>query len=120
MDRRSFIKLTAVTGTTAALAGCGNPDHQFVRFVPDEDIIPGQAVWKPGVCALCAAGCGLTVRVMGADADVVRNGQRGVVQIAAAKKLEGRPSRASRGRSPPRRACAAGPIRAPAARSARP
>ena len=43
------------------------------------------------VCTLCASGCGLTVRVMDADADVVRNGQAGVVRIAAAKKLEGAP-----------------------------
>jgi len=89
MDRRTFIKLTAITGTSAGLASCGNPENQFIRFVPDEDIVPGIAVWKPGVCALCAAGCGLTVRVMDADAEVVRNGQSGIVRIAAAKKLEG-------------------------------
>jgi anaerobic selenocysteine-containing dehydrogenase len=91
MDRRSFIKLTAITGTSATLASCGNPENQLIRFVPDEDIIPGVAVWKPSVCPLCQAGCGLTVRVMDADADVVRNGQAGVVRIAAAKKLEGAP-----------------------------
>lgn len=91
MDRRSFIKLTAVTGTSAALASCGNPENQLIRFVPDEDIVPGVAVWKPSVCPLCQAGCGLTVRVMDADAEVVRGGQRGVVRIAAAKKLEGAP-----------------------------
>jgi anaerobic selenocysteine-containing dehydrogenase len=91
MDRRSFIKLTAVSGTTAALASCGNPENQLIRFVPDEDIPPGQAVWRPSVCPLCAAGCGLTVRVMDADAEVVRNGQAGVVTIRAAKKLEGSP-----------------------------
>jgi anaerobic selenocysteine-containing dehydrogenase len=92
MDRRSFIKLTAVSGTTAALGACGDPDVQLIRFVPAEDIIPGQALWKPSVCPLCASGCGLTVRVMAADADVVRNGQAGVVQILAAKKLEGNPN----------------------------
>ena len=91
MDRRSFIKLTAITGTSATLASCGNPENQLIRFVPDEDIIPGVAVWKPSVCPLCQAGCGLTVRVMDADADVVRNGQAGLVRIAAAKKLEGAP-----------------------------
>ena len=91
MDRRSFIKLTAITGTSATLASCGNPENQLIRFVPDEDIVPGVAIWKPGVCPLCQAGCGLTVRVMEADADVVRNGQAGVVRIAAAKKLEGAP-----------------------------
>ena len=91
MDRRSFIKLTAVSGTSAALASCGNLENQLIRFVPDEDIVPGIAVWKPSVCPLCHAGCGLTVRVMDADADVVRNGQAGVLRILAAKKLEGSP-----------------------------
>jgi anaerobic selenocysteine-containing dehydrogenase len=84
MDRRTFIKLTAITGTSATLASCGNPENQFIRFVPDEDIVPGVAVWKPSVCPLCAAGCGLTVRVMDADAEVLRDGQVGVVRIAAA------------------------------------
>jgi anaerobic selenocysteine-containing dehydrogenase len=89
MDRREFIKLTAVTGTGAALTACGNPEHQVIRFVPDEDIVPGIAEWKPSVCPLCSAGCGLNVRVMDADYDTVRNGQAGVVKIKAAKKLEG-------------------------------
>ena len=89
MDRRSFIKLTAISGTSAALASCGNPENEIIRFVPDEDIMPGIATMKPGVCTLCASGCGLTVRMMMADADVVRNGQAGLVRIHAAKKLEG-------------------------------
>jgi anaerobic selenocysteine-containing dehydrogenase len=92
MDRRSFIKLTAVTASSAALASCGNPENEIIRFVPDDDIVPGVAVWKPSVCPLCASGCGLTVRVMDAEADVVRNGQAGLVRINAAKKLEGSPA----------------------------
>ena len=91
MDRRSFIKLTAITTSSAALASCGNPENQLIRFVPDEDIVPGIATWKPSVCPGCTAGCGLTVRVMDADREVVRNGQAGVVTIHAAKKLEGSP-----------------------------
>ncbi len=99
MDRRSFIKLTAVTGTTATLASCGNPENQLIRFVPDDTIVPGIAEWKPSICPLCASGCGLTVRVMQADAEVVRDGQRGVMHIAAAKKLEGDPAHpANRGK----------------------
>lgn len=90
MERRTFIKLTAISGTSAALASCGNPENQIIRFLPDEDIVPGIATMKPGVCTLCGGGCGLTVRVMGADADVVRDGQAGLVRIHAAKKLEGR------------------------------
>ena len=91
MDRRSFIKLTVITGTSATLASCGNPENELIRFIPAEYIVPGVAVWKPGVCPSCSAGCGLTVRVMDADAEVVRDGQAGVVRIAAAKKLEGAP-----------------------------
>jgi anaerobic selenocysteine-containing dehydrogenase len=92
MDRRKFIKLTAVTGTAATLANCGNPEHDIIRFVPDEDLVPGVATWKPGACPLCRAGCGTIVRVMEGDADVVRNGQAGVVRRSLAKKLEGNPA----------------------------
>ena len=91
VDRRSFIRLTAISGTSAALASCGAPETELIRFVPDEDIVPGQAVFKPSVCPLCSAGCALTVRLMDADADVMRNGKRGLQRILAAKKLEGNP-----------------------------
>src|SRR5258706_15459600 len=52
---------------------------------------PGIAEWKPSVCPLCASGCGLTVRVMDTDVEVVRDGQSGVTRMAIAKKLEGSP-----------------------------
>jgi anaerobic selenocysteine-containing dehydrogenase len=91
MDRRDFIKLTAVTGTSATLASCGNPEHQLIRFVPDDDVVPGIAEWKPSVCPMCAAGCAVTVRVMDADVETVRNDQSGIVAMAVAKKLEGQP-----------------------------
>ena len=89
MDRRDFIKLTAISGTTATLASCGSPEDQLIRFIPEDDVVPGIAEWKPSVCPLCSAGCGVTVRVMDADVETVRNGQRGVVTMAVAKKLEG-------------------------------
>ena len=89
MDRRTFIKLTAITGTSATLASCGVPEHQLIRFVPDEELVPGIAEWKPSVCPLCASGCGLNVRVMMADVDTTRDGQAGVVRMGVAKKLEG-------------------------------
>jgi menaquinone reductase, molybdopterin-binding-like subunit len=91
MDRRDFIKLTAITGATTTLAGCGNPENQLIRFVPDEDLVPGVAEWKPSICPLCRAGCGLTVRVVEGDAEVVRNGQTGVMRMGLARKLEGNP-----------------------------
>ena len=92
MHRRTFIKLTAISGGTATLAGCGNPEHQLIRFIPDEELVPGVAEWKPGICPACAAGCGLQVRVMEDDAEVSRNGQAGIVRMNVAKKLEGNPA----------------------------
>src|SRR5262245_55373176 len=92
MDRRSFIKLTAVTGSSAALASCGNPEYQLIRFVPDEELIPGVAEWKPSVCPLCRGGCGVLARVMETEVEVVRDGQAGVVKKGVAKKLEGNPA----------------------------
>lgn len=91
MDRRSFIKLTAITGASATLASCGSPENHVIRFVPDEELVPGVAEWKPGVCPLCGSGCGVNVRVMQADVETTRNGQQGVVRAGVAKKLEGNP-----------------------------
>jgi len=105
IDRRSFIKLTAVSGGAAAIAACGtsSPENQLIRFIPDEDLTPGIAELKNGVCPVCRAGCGTTVRVMQGDADVVRNGQAGVMTMSLAKKLEGNPSHPiSQGRLCPR------------------
>ncbi len=89
MQRRDFLKISAVTGATAALDGCGNPEHQLIRFVPEEDLVAGVSVWKPSICTLCQAGCGVMVRVMEGEAEVVRNGQLGIIKMGLAKKLEG-------------------------------
>jgi menaquinone reductase, molybdopterin-binding-like subunit len=92
MERRDFLKISAAAGTTAALEGCGNPDHQLIRFVPEEDLIPGIATWKPSICTMCPAGCGLLVRVMQGEAEVVRDGRLGLLKMGLAKKLEGNPA----------------------------
>jgi len=94
MDRRSFIKLTAVTGGATAIAACStsSPENQLIRFVPDEDLTPGIAEFKNSMCPICRAGCGTTVRVMQGDADVVRNGQLGVMTMSLAKKVDGNAS----------------------------
>jgi menaquinone reductase, molybdopterin-binding-like subunit len=91
MDRRNFIKISAVSGAIATLNACGHPDQKLIRFIPEEDLIPGIATWKPSVCTLCSAGCGLLVRVMEGDAEVVRHGERGLMKMGLAKKLEGNP-----------------------------
>src|SRR5579864_3413305 len=92
MQRRDFLKITAITGATAALDACGNPEHQMIRFIPEEDLVPGIATWKPSICTLCPAGCGMLVRVMQGEAEVVRNGQLGLLKMGLAKKLEGNPN----------------------------
>ena len=92
MERRNFLKIAAATGASVALESCGNPDHQLIRFVPEEDLVPGVATWKPSVCTFCPAGCGLLVRVMEGEAEVMRNGQLGILRMGLAKKLEGNPA----------------------------
>lgn len=92
MDRRQFIKVTAATSASATLASCGNPENQLIRFIPEEEILPGIAVWKPSICPLCPAGCGMLVRVMQGEAEVIRNGQLGLMKMGLAKKLEGNPA----------------------------
>lgn len=91
MDRRQFFKFSALTGSSATLASCGNPETQLIRFIPDERLDPGVAVWKPSICTLCSAGCGMSVRVMKGEVEVVRDGQAGIMEKALAKKLEGLP-----------------------------
>lgn len=92
MERRDFFKVAALTGATAALDSCGNPEHQLIRFIPEEDLVPGVAEYKPSICTMCPAGCGLMVRVMEGDAEVIRNGQPGLIKMGLAKKLEGNPN----------------------------
>jgi menaquinone reductase, molybdopterin-binding-like subunit len=91
MERRNFIKISALTGVAATLDACRAPDKQLIRFIPEDDLIPGIAVWKTSICTLCPAGCGLKVRVMQGDAEVIRNGKQGVIKMGLAKKLEGSP-----------------------------
>ena len=74
------------------LDACGHPEHQLIRFVPEEDLVPGVATWKPSICTLCPAGCGLIVKVMEGEAEVVRSGQLGLIKMGLAKKLEGNPN----------------------------
>jgi len=91
MERRNFLKISALTGVAATLDACHAPDKQLIRFVQEEYLVPGIATIKPGICTLCSAGCGLEVRVMQGDAEVVRNGQTGIIKMGLAKKLEGNP-----------------------------
>src|ERR1035438_7741607 len=89
MERRTFLTLSVLSGAALALEGCGDRGAQLVRFIPEEDLVPGIAVWKPTVCTQCNAGCGIQVRVMEGEAEVVENGQLGTIKMGLAKKLAG-------------------------------
>jgi menaquinone reductase, molybdopterin-binding-like subunit len=91
MERRDFLKFGVLTGATATLTACEKPAQQLVRFVPEENFVPGVATWKPSLCTLCPAGCGVLARIMDGEAEVVRNGQPGILQMGLARKLEGNP-----------------------------
>src|SRR5580658_8240965 len=91
MERRDFIKISALSGVMATLEGCRSAEKQLIRFVPEEELVPGIATIKPSVCTLCSAGCGLLVRVMQGEAEVGRRGQQGLIKMGLAKKLEGNP-----------------------------
>src|ERR1700760_639329 len=91
MERRDFIKISALSGVMATLEGCRSAEKQLIRFIPEEELVPGIATLKPSVCTLCSAGCGLQVRVMQGEAEVVRRGQQGLIKMGLAKKLEGNP-----------------------------
>lgn len=94
MKRRTFLMFSAATAAGAMWdVGIKHdaPGKDLIRFLPETKLVPGVAVWRPGVCTQCAAGCGLSVRVMEGDAEVVRNGQHGLIEMGLAKKLEGNP-----------------------------
>ena len=91
MRRRTFLRFSALSGAAFVVEGCSDRGTQLIRFVPEEDLVPGVAVWKPSVCTLCSAGCGIQVRVMEGDAEVIRHGQFGTVKMGLAKKLAGNP-----------------------------
>lgn len=91
MKRRDFLKISAVGGAAFTTEGCSNHGTQFIRFIPEETLVPGMAVWRPSVCNQCSAGCGLQVKVMQGEAEVVRSGQSGIIKMGLPKKLEGNP-----------------------------
>jgi len=64
----------------------------MIRFIPEEEIVGGVASWKPSICPLCPTGCGMFVRVMDGEAEVIRNGKKGLITMGLARKLEGNPA----------------------------
>ncbi|BCR03287.1 Fe-S-cluster-containing hydrogenase [Desulfuromonas versatilis] len=67
MDRRNFLQILGLFSGATVLSSCGSQDGQkklISYLVPPEDgVLPGQALWQPGTCNECPAGCGVLVRV---------------------------------------------------------
>ena len=63
VNRRDFLKIIGIGGTTAAMAGCGaQPPESLIPYVvPPEEIIPGEATWYATVCRECPAGCRMPI-----------------------------------------------------------
>ncbi len=67
MNRRDFIKLLGVTSGGSLVASCDlqKKTEKLIPYLvpPEEDIIPGQAIYYNTTCAECPAHCGVTAKV---------------------------------------------------------
>jgi Fe-S-cluster-containing dehydrogenase component len=67
MDRRGFMKVIAGASGAAAAGSCGadrGTEYLIPYLVPpEEEIIPGEAIYYNTTCTECPAGCGLSVKV---------------------------------------------------------
>ena len=68
VDRRTFLKLVGAGGVGAGAGfmlaeSIKHPVEHLIPYpVPPEEFSPGIATWYNSVCAMCPAGCGISVR----------------------------------------------------------
>jgi anaerobic selenocysteine-containing dehydrogenase len=92
MKRRDFLKTGGIAGTAGLiLDGCGNPQQIIPLLVAEDRFVPGEEAWVRTLCQQCAAGCGITVRVMQGESIRTIDGQQRRVKAVQAKKIEGNP-----------------------------
>jgi len=96
MDRRNFFKILSTASTGVMTGACGRKVENYLPLlVPEQEIVPGEDAWHPGVCAECEAGCGIIARVMSGERVVERvidgKPERFRERIAVIKKVEGNP-----------------------------
>ena len=92
MKRRDFLKTGGIAGTAGLiLDGCGKPQQLIPLLVAEDRFVPGEEAWIRTLCQQCAAGCGITVRVMQGESIRTIDGQQRRVKAVQAKKIEGNP-----------------------------
>jgi anaerobic selenocysteine-containing dehydrogenase len=92
MKRRDFLKTGGIAGTAGLiLDGCGKPQQLIPLLVSEDVFVPGEEGWVRTLCQQCAAGCGLTVRVMQGESIRTIDGEQKRVKAVQAKKIEGNP-----------------------------
>src|SRR5919106_562828 len=92
MKRRDFLKTGGIAGTAGLiLDGCGKPQQLIPLLVSEDRFIPGEESWVRTLCQQCAAGCGITVRVMQGESIRTIDGRQKRVKAVQAKKIEGNP-----------------------------
>jgi anaerobic selenocysteine-containing dehydrogenase len=92
MKRRDFLKTGGIAGTAGLLLdGCGKPQQLIPLLVAEDHFVPGEESWVRTLCQQCAAGCGITVRVMQGESIRTIGGQQKRVKAVQAKKIEGNP-----------------------------
>jgi len=96
MDRRNFFKILSTASTGVVTGACGRKVENYLPLlVPEQEIVPGEDAWHPGVCVECEAGCGIIARVMSGERVVERvvdgNREHFRERIAVIKKVEGNP-----------------------------
>ena len=93
MKRREFLKTGGIVGTAGfILDGCGKPQQLIPLLVSEDQFVPGEEGWVRTLCQQCAAGCGITVRVMQGESIRTIDGQQKRVKAVQAKKIEGNPA----------------------------
>lgn len=68
MERRDFLKSSALAAGVALLEACGRKQvDYFVQPLERTPGRPGMSVWRTSVCGQCPAGCGTRVRLVDGD-----------------------------------------------------
>jgi anaerobic selenocysteine-containing dehydrogenase len=57
------------------LDGCTSDEEHFIIQQVRQTTLPGETVWRPGVCRQCAAACGIQVRVVDGNAKKIEGNE---------------------------------------------